>query len=291
MYLASKPISIQARVALLTAFCMFWLLYTSMLYASPRPATPLKATDGTGLLDQFGTIVYQTQHAAAARLYIIANGHRSAISGASVAETLQAQVETFRIGEWLINQNRIDVLLPEGFFGVKGTANTISRHREPIDNQMLQAALADTSVFVNAELLLHRNYGIGLSQIEDRTLYRQVRDRLLSSRESISLLSPGLTDELAYLQKLRTARILQAAPEVIESAYQQGRITAPNAMLTIGLSHLEDIIAFLEAGEINMAALNTTDSNYPPQLTGLEPFKTRVNVTVIVPNSLIGYRI
>ncbi|MDT8418944.1 MAG: hypothetical protein RQ754_00780 [Desulfuromonadales bacterium] len=291
MNLASKFKSAQARVELLTAFCIIWLLCASTLYASAKPESQLRATDGTGLLDQFGTIVYQTQHAAAARLYIIANGHRSAIRGAGAAETLQAQIETFRIGEWLISQNRIDVLLPEGFFGEAGTASTISRDRGPLDNQVLQTALADTSVFVNAELLLHRNYGIGLHQIEDRTLYRQVRDRLRSSRETINLLSPGLNEELAYLQKLRTARILQAAPDVIESAYQQGRIEAPNAMLTIGLSHLEDIIAFLEAGEINMAALSTTDSDHPPRVTELESFKSRVNVTVIVPNSLTDYRI
>ena len=99
-----------------------------------------------------------------------------------------------------------------------------------VDKQSLRTALGDTSLFVNAELLLHKNYGIGLDQIEDRQLYDDTRSRLRSSFVPETNLSPALGNELIYLQKRRTANLLQRAPTVIESAYRQGRISSPNAI-------------------------------------------------------------
>jgi hypothetical protein len=279
-------ISARVRFALLVLFSLFWLLNASALQTMAKVNSLLPPATANDFPEQLGAIVYQTQTAATSRIYIIANAHRSAISGANAAKTMQAQIETFRIGEWLINQNRIELLLPEGFFGEMDKTNTGNAKENPLDNQTLQNALADTSVFVNAELLLHKNYGIGLNQVEDRKLYRHARERLRSSLKSTARLTANT--ELAYLQKLRTANILQTAPAVIATAYQQGQIASPTAMLTIGLSHLEDIIAFLEAGEIKMEALHTTGSDFPALQTELELLKKEVNVTVIVPRTLIA---
>lgn len=291
MLFTSSPRRNHLRFVVLTLLSLFGLLSGSVLpiaaNVNPMPSPAVE----DDLPEQLGTVVYQTQTESASRIYIIANGHRSAISGANRADVLQAQVETFRIGEWLISQNRIELLLPEGFFGEKNSLSAGAVGKSQLDNQWLQEALTDTSRFVNAELLLHKNYGIGLNQVEDRKLYRQVRNLLRSTHVPGTPQTISLQREIDYLQKLRTANILQAAPAVIADVYQQGRIEAPNAMLTIGLAHLEDIISFLEAGEISIAGLQTADSTFPSQRTKLALLEKQVNITVIVPRALMTQRI
>ncbi len=272
------------RFARLTLFvlCVLCALLGGVAGQVTAESRPAPAPDAAATLpERFGSVVYASEGPAAAHLYIIANGHRSAISGASTAQTLQAQIETFRIGEWLIRTKRIELLLPEGFFGEKAKTSGADPRREQLDNQELQAALTQSTSFVNAELLLHRNYGIGLQQVEDRALYRQVRDLLRRSR-----FTSDAGRELDYLQKLRSAIILKRAPAVLAAAYRQERIPAPSAMLTIGLSHLDDLIAFLRAGEIKLDGLQTGVTSFPPQRTALELRKQQLSVVVIVPRAL-----
>ena len=255
--------------------------------AAPAEQSPGFAAE-VELPAELGTIVYRTPGASSSTIYIIANGHRSALSGANQPKVLQAQIETFRIGEWLLSRNRIALLLPEGFFGEMVAVDGAEADSRRLDSRTLQTALTDTTHFVNAELLLHEKYGIGLEQVEDRQLYLDVRDRFASSRRGGGDFSFTLFSELAYLQKLRTASMLQTAPTVIAAAYRQGRIAAPNAMMTIGLDHLQDMIAFLQAGEIDMAGLRTAERFFPPQHGGLELFKRQVGVMVIVPRALLA---
>lgn len=237
---------------------------------------------------EFGEIVYQTPETNGPRIYIIANGHRSAVSGAGNAAVVESQIETFRIGEWLINQSRIELLLPEGFFGEwPGKSSDTQRN---VDDTSLRTRLADRSVFVNAELLLHERFGIGLNQVEDRALYRQARDLLRISMSSSSLISSEVHNELEYLQKLRTINLLKKAPEVVDAALKNGLISAPNAMVTIGLAHLDDLIAYLEADEIKLAELTTPAQVYPRQQEKLELSNREIGITVIVPKSLQALR-
>jgi hypothetical protein len=282
------PTKQRAHCVWLILACGFWLLSGSSLLAAEPAVTSLSPVAEASFPEQLGAIVYQTQAPADSRIYIIANGHRSALDGANMAETVQAQVETFRIGEWLINQKRIDLLLPEGFFGEMGRSAAIAGQMIPLDNRVLVDALTDTTHFVNAEVLLHEKYGIGLQQVEDRALYRNVKERLRSSLNATGRFSFANYTELVQLQKLRTAHLLQAAPTVIAEAYQQGRIAAPNAMLTVGLSHLEDIISFLESGEIDLAGRQTAGRESSLHQADPEPVKPRVGITVVVPRSLIS---
>lgn len=283
--------SIRFRFLFILLFNFLLVLIGAAAQAAPENNNSLAWGVDVDFPQKFGEIVYQTNADASSQIYIIANGHRSAIRGVNAAHTVQAQVETFRIGEWLINQNRIELLLPEGFFGKMEEpttgGDTISNL---LDGKVLQDALEDTSLFVNAELLLHQNYGIFLDQIEDRSLYLYTREHLRSNLESEGRLSNVVKRDLVYLQKLRTASILQSVPAVIETAYQQGRISSPNAMLTIGLSHLDDIIHFLEVGEISIDALHTITRDFPAMESELELLKKQFGVTVIVPRTLVEQR-
>ncbi len=280
--------SARLRFSLLALISLFWLISGSAFQAVAVTISPAISGVEARLPEKYGEIIYQSNAAAPWKLFIIANGHRSAISGAFAANTLQAQVETYRIGEWLITHNQIELLLPEGFFGDRGGTGTLGFDKGQLDSQSLRDALAETALFVNAELLLHRNFGIGLAQIEDRELYYQARELLGSSLKPENRLSPSFRSEINYLTKLRSANLLKDVPVVIQSAFQQGRISSPKAMLTIGLSHLDDLITFLEAGEIDIAALHTTAKDYPAKQNELALFQEQVSVTVIVPRTLVS---
>ena len=257
------------------------------LKSESGPAANCASTDAGGLPADLGQIVYRTAAPAGRRIYIIANGHRSALSGANAAATVQAQLETFRIGEWLIRQRQVGLLLPEGFFG--RMVETAAVSNAGLDSGSLRSALEDRSQFVNAELLLHNNYGICLEQVEDRELYRSTKETLRVSRgqEIASALKSRL--QLGALQTRRTAAILQSAPRVVDTAYRQGRISTPNAMLTLGLAHLNDIVTFLKAGAIRFGPLHTAYRDFPAEESGLELLKREVGVTVIVPRSLVAF--
>ncbi|MBN2429658.1 MAG: hypothetical protein JXK94_15090 [Deltaproteobacteria bacterium] len=236
----------------------------------------------------FGEIVYRRNADSPLQLYIVANSHRSALSGANGSQTVQAQLETFKIGEWLIRQQQVDLILPEGFFGSRDVADLAPA---PLfDQKILRDRLSDTSVFVNAEQLLHEYYGVPLQQVEDRELYLQAKDFLSAGLESGALYLPSFSNQLEYLQKRRSAAILQRVPRILGAELREGRVAAPRAMLTIGLSHMDEIITFLERGEVRIAAPSNIDSADPVFSLELELLKKNVGVTVIIPRTLMTHR-
>jgi hypothetical protein len=237
-----------------------------------------------------GEIVYRQNGESSVQIFIIVNSHRSSGTGGNGPGTVQAQVETFRIGEWLIGQEQIALLLPEGFFGREATAPPVPGVPVCLNGEELAAELTDTSAFVNAELLLHRNYGIGLQQIEDLTLYRQTRDRLRTGLTGTARLEPGFAAGLDYLQKRRLAAILQNIPEAIEGEYRLGRIVRPKAMLTIGMAHLPDLIDYLETGRIQLPVPATEDQGFESLNAELELVRQAMGVTIIVPRALCDGR-
>lgn len=242
---------------------------------SAQPAT----SHNIELPERLGEIVFQSNPLAESQVYIIANSHRSERSGKNGQSTLQAQIETYRIGEWLINHGQVELLLPEGFFGTR--ARTDSGKDKPIDCADLSARLSDTTKFINAELLLHESFGIGLQQIEDKQLYRHIRDQLRQGQQ-VRHLSDTFDLEIESLQRRRTATILQNIPNAIDLAQQKGGSSVSAAMLTIGLAHLDDIVLFLESKQLRIDA----QQSFPALHSELELLKRNLNVTVIVPRSL-----
>jgi hypothetical protein len=238
-----------------------------------------------GLPSELGTIVYQKNPDHPLQVFIIGNSHRSSASGKNGRQTVPAQVQTYRIAEWLILQHQVELLLPEGFFGRQERTEIIDaivRH----DTAALEEALADTSTFINADLLLHQNYGIALHQIEDRDLYRNARDHLHAGLEGGYRLPASYGLELEYLQERRSAAILQKIPAVINAAYHQGQIVQPRAILTIGMAHLDEIIKFLEMERMEILAPPVGTSGFRDYKETLDLLAQGVGVTVIVPRAL-----
>lgn len=245
--------------------------------------------NAAGLPGELGKIVYQQNPDSAIQVFIIGNSHRSSASGANGSHTVPAQVQTYRIAEWLIRQQQVELLLPEGFFGRKEGKGTFEATVR-LDDPTLEETLSDMSTFINADLLLHRNYGIALHQVEDRDLYRNAREYLLSGLQSDAHLRAPFGLELEYLQERRSAAILQKIPAVINDAYCQGRIAQPRAILTIGMTHLDEMIKFLKRGRIEIPAPSIGTSGFTPHSETLELLANQVGVTVIIPRALLTER-
>ena len=62
-------------------------------------------------------------------------------------------------------------------------------------------------------------------------------------------------------------------------------------MLTIGLTHLYDLIVFLKAGEVSVVGLQPVSRAFPSRNTELALLKKQVSVTVIIPRSLMSLQI
>ena len=257
-------------------------LWSGSCWATSLSSKPIPVD---GLPSELGTIVYQKNPERPLQIFIIGNSHRSSASGKNGRQTVPAQVETYRIAEWLIEQHQIELLLPEGFFGRQEKTETIDaivRH----DAAALEEALADTSTFINADLLLQRNYGIALHQIEDKNLYRHARDHLHAGLEGGYRLPASFSLEFEYLQERRSAAILQKIPDVINAAYHQGQIAQPRAILTIGMSHLDEIIKFLKMERMEILAPTIGASGFQDYKETLD-LLAQAGVTIIIPSALL----
>ena len=284
---ASKTFQIECRYLIAALFCFSSLLLGHPLQAGQAFSIGAESAPTIVFPADIGKIVYRKNAGSSHQLYIVASSHRSPITGANNDQTVQAQIETFRIGEWLIRQRQVDLILPEGFFG-KWKGSGAARERMTLfDGKILEEKLADTTVFTNAEMLLHQNYGVRLRQVEDREMYGSVKNFLCESLERGTVLSPSFGTELEYLQKRRSAIILQRIPAIIEAEQKEGNLEVAGAMLTIGLAHLDEIIQFLEDGEIRIPAPQNSGSDSRGFSSELELAKKEVGVTVIVPRVLI----
>lgn len=256
-------------------------LLVCLLPVLQRPAAAAETID---LPTQLGRVVYRQNPSSPIQLFIVADSHRSSLTGANGPSTVQVQLETFRIGAWLIDREQVELLLPEGFFG-RWRGTTPSPGDRP-DDAALLAQLADTATFVNAELLLHRSFGVALAQVEDRELYRRTGQLLRAGLETGAVLDPGYEPRLTYLQQRRLAAILQGAPAAIEAACRQGGIDRPRAMLTIGQAHLGDLLRMLRGGKIHIPAPQPGNARFPPLDQTLQLSAAGIGVAVIVPSAL-----
>ena len=64
----------------------------------------------------YGKVIYSYNENSPKKLYIVGINHRDSQSRLNDIKTAKTQAEIYRIGEWLNRNNKIDILLPEGFF-------------------------------------------------------------------------------------------------------------------------------------------------------------------------------
>ena len=281
----------------------FGLMAVCFLAAgSPALAQEARESFGKGgpaLPSEFGEVIYQIHGDRPNQVYIIGQSHRSAATGANGSNTVKAQAEIFRIGEWLIEEQNVRLLLPEGYFNrrpevtkaaVEMVSNEVTRGPR-LDNETLHTMLSDTSIFVNADILLRNSFNIRLQQVEDERIYNAVRESMRSAHEN-AVIPAGFHHQVNYLQELRTAAMLQNIPVAVDREYRSGRISEKRAMFTIGMAHLSETIRFLEDGRIRIAAppAGAVSADLPDFAAVMDLLDAGYGVTVILPRTLIDDR-
>lgn len=267
------------------------LLMLSFLFASVSSSFCLDSVPHTeidqGLPHEYGRVIYQNNHDALNQIFIIGQSHRSAVDGKNGQDTVLAQMEIFRICEWLIRQKKVEILLPEGFF--QRSIVQQDAHDRPsahdaaatLDSDRLKRLLEDTSRFVSADTLLSSLYPIRLGQVEDEELYRKLSYLIRKLGNRNEDVNPALIEELNDYQKKRTAMMLQNIPLAVESVFQRGDIENKHAIFTIGMVHIADILEFFH-GKAGASAGNgdlLSSSAFDLLAKGY-------GITVILPKSL-----
>ena len=243
-----------------------------------------------------GEIIYRFNEKSPNQIFIIGISHRDALTCLNGDSTSRVQAEMYKIGHWLIHNQGVELLLPEGFFRSVSTRiekkNTDAPERgsscASIDMEALEKRLSDNNVYVNAEMLLKENHSLRLHQIEDKDLYEAVRMHLLklaSCRDDSGDYS-RLKSELGPLQEKRTAAMLQKIPQIVNDEFRQGNIKNRKAIFTIGMLHLHEIIRYLTEKRIKIRAPLSALNGNGGDMAELNLQKENFGVSVIIPRTL-----
>jgi hypothetical protein len=244
---------------------------------------------------EYGEVIYRYNEKSPNQLFIIGMSHRDSISRLNGQNTSRVQAEVYKLGEWLIQNRGLELLLPEGFFKkkaqmAKGKFRTTAANgyrSEPLDIKITEEKLSDTTSFINAEMLLMKNYPLRTQQVEDQKWYDAVGcfvRKLASSGNSCDYYL--VKSELDYLQERRTAALLQRIPEIINAEYHEGDIKSKRALFTIGMSHLCKIIKYLDESKIRIYSPLGNSNNNEDYIADLNLLRENFGVFIIIPRTL-----
>jgi hypothetical protein len=268
------------------------LIVSSFLLRIP----PSIAETNLTVPSQYGEVIYRFNEETPNQIFIIGLSHRDSLTYLNGDITSRVQAEVFKIGDWLIHNQGVSLLLPEGFFKSPSTKiqtkNVSTAEREnscaSYDMKVLEKKLSDNKVYVNAEMLLKETHPIRLRQVEDKPLYDAVRANI------VKLVSQGpacdysvVNSELEYLQERRTAAMLQKIPEIVNDEFQQENIRNGKAIFTVGLFHIHEIIRFLNENKIIIHAPKSASTGIRDYTAELNLQKQNFGVTIILPSILM----
>jgi hypothetical protein len=250
---------------------------------------------------QYGEVIYQTNEKGPHQLYIIGTAHRDSLTCLNGSLTPRVQAEVYKIGEWLIDQRGIELLLPEGFF--KNGSKKVSKEKaqavrakkrspEGMDIKTLEERLSTNKTYVNAEMLLIRDHSLRVQQIEEKGLYDAVGNgisKFVNSGKDLCDYT-AQKSELDYLQERRIAAILQNIPERIDEEFRQGNIHDRKALFTIGMSHLPRIIKYLNEKRITIPSPLPPSNKSDDGLGELNLLKGNFGVSILIPRTLADDR-
>ena len=277
---------------MLTIITFFFLVGLMKSPAHSTNANP------SGLPGDYGEVIFQYKEKNPNQLYIIGMGHRDTLTRSNGERTSRIQAEVYKIGEWVIRNKGVQLLLPEAFFAEDLRKTTEkggrSRYLPAVSGagnmEYLERIFSDDRTFVNAEMLLEESFPLVLRQVEDQNLYQTVYEdiRLLAGSkedaEDISL----IRSELHYDQQRRVATMLQKIPGIIDGEFLEGRIDSKKALFTIGLSHIADIISYLEEGKITLHSPLFPPVKHKDYVEELSLVKEGFGISVILPKTLVN---
>ncbi len=265
-------------------FPLFFVLLSSSIAGGASPLVPT----------EYGEVIFSRNEKSPSQLFIIGLSHRDSLTRLNNMGTPKVQVEVYKIGDWLIHHQGTRLLVPEGFFTnnptlTEGVAPSDEVYNDcPMpDDPILEGILADDKKFVNAEMLLKKHHELRLHQVEDLTIYNDVRkaiQKLGTCKSEGDYLS--LKSELDYLQAKRTAAMLQRIPAAIDEEYDHGSIKSRKAIFTIGLSHLPQIIRYLNENKITIPSPPKGAEKDKGYVAEINLLKENFGVSVIIPRTL-----
>jgi len=272
--------------------CFFLILIILPLFVSVPPSI---AEADLAVPARYGEVIYRCNEKSPNQIFIIGLSHRDSLTCLNGDITSRVQSEVFKIGDWLIHDQGLRLLLPEGFF--KSTSTKIQERNigpaevekscESYDMKALEKRLSDNNVYVNAEMLLKETHPIKLRQVEDKSLYDAVRANILKlASQGKACDYSAVNSELEYLQERRTAAMLQRIPEIINDEYQQGDIRSRKAIFTVGLYHIHEIIRFLTENKIIIHAPESASTGMKDYAAELNLQKENFGVSIILPKTL-----
>jgi hypothetical protein len=249
---------------------------------------------------QYGRVIYRLNEKSPNQLFIVGLSHRDSLTRLNGDNTSKVQAEVYKIGDWLIHHQGLELLLPEGFFKNTPTKVHEKNARAPgapdsctlLNMKVLEERLSNDKTYVNAEMLLKETHPLRLRQVEDKELYDAVRDnlvKLISCRDDSSDYSL-LKSKLEYLQEKRSAAMLQKIPEIIDDEFRQGSIKNRKAILTVGMYHLHEIIGYLRENRILIHAPLPASDETRDYHSELNILKEHFGVSVILPRTLADDR-
>jgi hypothetical protein len=280
------------RTFLLPAIISFLLL---VLIESPAYPADVNLRSLPG---DYGKEVFRYNARSPNQLFIIGIGHRDALTRSNDDCTPRIQVEIYRVGEWLIRNEGVGLLLPEGFFAesLKRTMGKTVQGASPPpapaaeDLEYLEQRLSDDSTFVNAEMLLKENFPVFFRQVEERDLYQTVYEEIRLLHGSVANMQGNsmIRSELDYDQKRRVAAMLQKIPGIISEEFLAGHIKNKKALFTIGLSHISDIVRYVENKRITIRFPAITPDKHRDYTDELNLAKEDFGISVLIPKSLVS---
>ena len=258
---------------------------------------PLRAETDLKVPVEYGEVLCRFNEESPNQIFIIGISHRDSLTCLNGENTSRVQAEVYKIGDWLIHHQGLELLLPEGFFA-RTTGKTGKENRKIVekksdctelsDLKVLEAKLSDNRTYVNAEMLLKENHPLRLRQVEDKALYDAVRSgllKLVNCGEGDSRYS-ALKTELDYLQEKRTAAMLQKIPEIVEVEFRQGNIQNRKAIFTIGTSHLHKIIQYINESKIKIDGPLSVSNRSKDYIAELILLNQNFGVSIILPKTL-----
>jgi len=272
------------------------LLFLIIAFFSFLLITPSNAQTIPEFPTEYGEIIYRFNEKNPNQIFIIGISHRDALTCLNGHNTSRVQAEIYKIGDWLIHNQKVELVLPEGFFKSpsakieKKNVNTPERGNScaSIDSAALEKRLSDNKIYINAEMLLKENHPLRLRQIEDEDLYKAVTNHLvkLASCRHDSADYSRLNSEIEILQEKRAAAMLQKIPQIINDEFQQGNIRSKKAIFTIGMFHLHNIITYLNEKGVRIRAPLPASNGNRGHTAELNLQKENFGVSVIIPRTL-----
>ena len=186
--------------------------------------------------------------------------------------------------------------MPEGFFQKspskieKVQPGTEKKNNCPeLDIKVLEQMLSDNEAFVNAEMLLRKYHLLRVQQVEEERFYNDVSRSIQKLIDSGSNACDYLVvkSELDYLQDKRTAAMLQRIPEIVDNQFQQGNIKSKKAIFTMGMSHLNKILQYLDENRIRIYSPLLAYNKGKDYIEDLNLKKENFAVFVILPQTLL----